>query len=159
MSEARINESELLATAVVGDVTSPSMAANPYEVDADGRPVVPVGMGGVCYNVKVGMSALGWAGDQVEPGVSIANPVDAANEALNIFACVGNRVVVRTGAAAAAEGVVTGKHEAFLAYKHVLAHLDDDALEKVVPGDVFHVRACGRGMRVPELPEVACHSL
>ena len=41
---ARINEGELLVTAVVGDVTSPSMAANPYEVDADGRPVVPIGM-------------------------------------------------------------------------------------------------------------------
>src|SRR5437764_11238763 len=104
MSEAaRINESELLSTAVVGEVTSPSMAANPYEIDADGRPVVPVGVGGVCYNVKVGMSALGWAGDQVEPGISIANVAAPANEALNVFACVGNRAIVRNGDAAGAE--------------------------------------------------------
>jgi len=156
---ARINEAELLVTAVVGDVTSPSMAANPYEVDADGRPVVPVGMGGVCYNVKVGMSALGWAGDQVEPGVSIANAVAPANEALNVFACVGNRAVVRSGDAAGVEGVVVGKHEVFMGAKHVLVHLDDGALERVVPGDSVLVRANGRGMRVAERPQIACHSL
>jgi hypothetical protein len=105
------------------------------------------------------MSALGWAGDQVEPGVSIANAAEPANEALNLFACVGNRVVVRTGAATGAGGVVVGKHEEFMGYKHVLVHVDDDALEQIVPGDVLRIRACGRGMRVSELPQVACHSL
>jgi hypothetical protein len=156
---ARINESELLVTAVVGEVTSPSMAANPYEVDADGRPVVPVGMGGVCFNVKVGMSALDWAGDQVEPGASIANAAAPANEALNVFACVGNRAVVRSGDAAGVEGVVTGKHEVFMGAKHVLVHFDDGALERIVPGDSVRVRANGRAMRVEDTPEIACHSL
>jgi Domain of unknown function (DUF4438) len=156
---ARINEDELLVTAVVGEVTSPSMAVNPYEVGAGGEPVVPVGAGGVCYNVKVGMDALGWAGDQVEPGVSIANPAGPANEALNVFACVGNRVRVRSGDAAGVEGIVTGKHEAFMGYKHVLVHVDDGALARLVPGDTLVVRAHGRGMRVDGLPQVACHSL
>jgi hypothetical protein len=156
---ARINVDELLVTAVVGEVTSPSMGSNPYEVGADGMPAVPVGVGGICYNVRVGMSALGWAGDQVEPGVSIANPAAAANEALNVFACVGNRVVVRSGDGAGSAGVVVGKHEAFMASKHVLVHLGDGALERVVPGDSFLVRAHGRGMRVECLPQVACHSL
>jgi uncharacterized protein DUF4438 len=160
MSElARINEDELLVTAVVGHVTSPSMTVNPYEVAAEGIPVVPVGAGGVCLNVRVGMDALGWAGDQVEPGASIANPAAPANEALNLFACVGNRAVVRTGDASGAEGVVTGKHEAFMGYRHVLVHLDEEALERVVPGDTFVVRAHGRGMSVDGLPQVACHSL
>ena len=71
---ARSTRPSCCVTALVGDVTSPSMSMNPYEVAADGTPFVPVGTGGVCYNVKVGMSALGWAADQVEPGVSIANP-------------------------------------------------------------------------------------
>ena len=160
MSQAApINESELLVTAVVGEVTSPSMAANPYEVDADGRPVVPVGMGGVCYNVKIGMSVLGWAGDQVEPGISIANAAAPANEALNLFACVGNRAVVRSGDAAGVEGVVVGKHEVFMGAKHVLVHVDDGTLERVVPGDTVLVRANGRGMRVADRTEIACHSL
>jgi hypothetical protein len=156
---ARINENELLVTAVVGEVTSPSMGSNPYDVAADGAPVVPIGVGGIAYNVRVGMSALGWAGDQVEPGVSLANPVAAANEALNVFACVGNRAVVRTGDAAGSEGVVVGKHETFMASKHVLVHLDVGALEQVAPGDSFVVRAHGRGMQVQGLPQIACHSL
>lgn len=154
-----INRDELLVTALVGEVTSPSLPLNPYEVDADGKPFVPVGVGGVCYNVKVGMDALGWVSDQVEPGVSIADPAERENDALNVYACVGNRAVVRTGAAVGAEGVVTGKHEGFLSYKHVLVHLEDDALEQVAPGDDLLVRACGRGMRVEAFPQIACHSL
>ena len=156
---ARINGDELLVTAVVGEVTSPSMDSNPYEIGADGVPSVPIGVGGICYNVRVGMSALGWVGDQVEPGVSLAHPVAAANEALNVFACVGNRAVVRSGDAAGAEGAVVGKHEAFMASKHVLVHLDERALEQVAPGDSFLIRAHGRGMRVDGLPRIACHSL
>jgi hypothetical protein len=156
---ARINENELLVTAVVGDVTSPSMGSAPYEVGADGLPAVPVGVGGISYNVRVGMSALGWAGDQVEPGVSIANGDPAANEALNVFACVGNRVVVRSGDAAGAEGTVVGKHEVFMGSKHVLVHLDEQVLEQVVPGDRLLVRAHGRGMRVERPTQIACHSL
>ena len=159
MSAARANLDELVVTAVVGDVTTPVMAENPYEVGADGTPFVPVGAGGICYNVKVGMAAMGWAADQVEPGVSIANANPAANDALAVFACVGNPVAVRTGAAAGAAGTVTGKHESFRAYKHVLVHVGDDALEQIAPGDELLVRACGRGMAVPDAPGVACHSL
>ena len=65
-------------------------------------PFVSVGAGGICYNVRVGMTRSAGPADQVEPGVSIANPAAPANEALNLFACVGNRVVVRSGAAAGA---------------------------------------------------------
>ncbi|HSD03871.1 MAG TPA: DUF4438 domain-containing protein [Gaiellales bacterium] len=159
MSAARANLDELVVTAVVGEVTTPVMAENPYEIGADGTPFVPVGPGGICYNVKVGMAALGWAADQVEPGLSIANPDPSANDALAVFACVGNAVTVRSGAAAGATGTVTGKHESFRAYKHVLVHVSDDVLDQVVPGDQLLVRACGRGMSVEGAPGVACHSL
>jgi len=159
VTHAAINDGELLRTALVGDVTSPVLGVNPYDVTADGVPFVPVGAGGICYTVAAGSPAAGWAADQVEPGASIANPDAAANEALLLHACVGNGVAVRTGAAAGTRGVVTGKHEAFHAYKHVLVHLERDALEAVVPGDRFVVHAMGRGMNVPELPELTCHSL
>jgi hypothetical protein len=154
-----INAHELVRAALVGEVTSPVLGSSPYDVDRDGRPFVPVGAGGICYSVKVGSPAAGWAADQVEPGVSIANSADPANEALLLYACVGNAVTVRTGAAAGARGVVTGKHEAFQLYKHVLVHLDADALERVAPGDQLVVHAHGRGMRVEGLPDVTCHSL
>jgi hypothetical protein len=135
------------------------MGINPYDVSADGVPFVSGGAGGVCYTVTVGSEARGWAADQVEPGASIANPDAAANEALLLYACVGNRVTVRSGDAAGAIGVVTGKHEAFHAYKHVLVHLAADALDALVPDDRLVVRAIGRGMKIDELPELTCHSL
>jgi hypothetical protein len=159
VSVAVINREELVVTAVLGEVTSPAMEGNPYEVTADGEPVVPVGAGGICYNVRVGMPALGWAAEAVEPGASISHPVEAANTALNVFACVGNRATVRTGAAAGASGTVTGKHEAFRAFQHVLVHLPAPDLERLVPGDQLLVRAWGRGLRLPDLPRIACHSL
>jgi hypothetical protein len=160
MAFATINRNELLRTVVVGEVTSPELPSlNPYEVSADGAPFVPVGAGGVCYTVRVGMPALGWAADQVEPGASIAHPSPSANEALSVFACVGNAARVRSGAAAGAEGTVVGKHEAFHAYKHVLVHLADEVLEELLPGDTVRVAACGRGTSVEGFPEVACHSL
>lgn len=156
---APINRSQLLRTALVGDVTNPVMTVNPYDVDADGAPFVSVGAGGVQYRVRVGMAAGGWAADQVEPGASIANPVAAANEALLVYACVGNRATVRTGAAQNADGVVVGKHEAFHAYKHVLVHFPDTVLAQLVPGDRIVVEAEGRGMSLPDSPRIACHSL
>jgi Domain of unknown function (DUF4438), N-terminal/Domain of unknown function (DUF4438), C-terminal len=159
VSAAGANLEELVVTAVTGEVTTPVMSENPYEVGADGTPFVPVGAGGICYNVRVGMGAMGWAADQVEPGVSIANPDPAANDALAVFACVGNPVAVRTGAAAGAAGTVIGKHESFRAYKHVLVHVDDETLERIAPGDELLVRACGRGMAVAGAPGIACHSL
>lgn len=159
LDQAAINREELVITALLGEVTSPAMDGNPYEVTANGEPVVPVGAGGICYNVRVGMPALGWAAEGVEPGVSISHPVDNANAALNVFACVGNRVTVRTGGAAGAVGTVTGKHEAFRGFQHVLVYLDAGTLERLLPGDQLLVRACGRGMRVPAMPGIACHSL
>jgi len=156
---AAINREELVVTALLGQISSPEMSGNPYEITARGEPIVPVGGGGICYNVRVGMLASGWAADQVDPGISIANPQESANGALHVFACVGNRVTIRTGAAAGKYGVVTGKHEAFMAFQHVLVHVDGETLEQMLPGDQMLVRACGRGMRIPALPDVACHSL
>ena len=154
-----INARELVRASYVGEVTSAVLGPSPYDVSRDGVPFVPIGAGGVCYTVQVGAPAAGWAADQVEPGVSIANPADPANDALMLYACIGNAVTVRSGAAAGARGVVTGKHEAFQLYKHVLVHLDREALELVAPGDSLVVHGCGRGMRIGALPDVACHSL
>lgn len=155
----RDNADLLVETRVMGQVTSPELSAGVYAVDRDGLPFVPIGSGGIKYNVKVGMSAFGWAGDQVEPGVSLAHPQAAANAALSTFACVGNTVQVRTGMAAGALGTVTGKHEEFVTYQHVLVDFDEETLAKLCPGDQAVVRAHGTGLALADASDVTLHSL
>jgi hypothetical protein len=144
---------------LVGWVSQPEMASSPYLTDMDGRAFVPVGCQGVRYNVRVGMPAFGWEADRVQPGASVAHPDAAANRALSLFACVGNRVKVRTGAAAGALGVVTGKHEEFQRFQEVLVDLPQAALELLAPGDEVAIEAVGRGLRPCPSPAVTAHSL
>jgi hypothetical protein len=144
---------------LVGWVSQPEMESSPYLTDSDGRAFVPVGCQGVRYNVRVGMPAFGWEADRVQPGASVAHPDAAANRALSLFACVGNRVKVRTGAAAGAVGVVTGKHEEFQRFQEVLVDLPTAALELLAPGDQVAIEAVGRGFRPCPSPAVAAHSL
>ncbi|MGA7088048.1 MAG: DUF4438 domain-containing protein [Candidatus Dormiibacterota bacterium] len=150
---------ELVQTLLLGEVTSPELEKSVYEVDSEGRAFVPIGCGGVRYNVKVGMSAFGWAADQVQPGASIANPLVAANRALNTYSCVGNRVRVHSGNAAGAVGLVTGKHERFGGFQQVVIDLPQPALELLAPGDQVVVEAVGRGLAVDGIPAVSLHSL
>ena len=101
---------------------------------------------------------MGWAADQVEPGVSIANADPAANDALDVFACVGNRVsCARARRRAPPDG--DRKARVVPRVQARLVHVGDDVLEQIAPGDELLVRACGRGMTVPDAPGVACHSL
>jgi hypothetical protein len=150
---------ELVQTMLLGEVTSPELETSVYQVDTEGRAFVPIGCGGVRYNVKVGMSAFGWVADQVQPGASIANPAPAANRALSTYACVGNQVRVRSGDAAGAVGLVTGKHERFGGFQHVLIDLSQPALDVLAPGDQVVVEAVGRGLIVDAVPAVSLHSL
>ena len=64
----------------------------------DGRADVLPGMYGIAYNARVGDRAFGWAGDHVEPGVSIANPDEKADFALHYLTCIGNEATVTSRA-------------------------------------------------------------
>jgi hypothetical protein len=130
-----------------------------YVVSRDGHPLVPFGCGGIHYNVAVGMPVFGWAADQAQPGVSIENPEPSANAALNVFACLGNPAVMHSGAAEGAVGIVTGKHEEFNAFRHVLVDFPLSVMELLAPGDEVVVGASGVGLQVPDLPNVTFHSL
>ncbi len=153
------NLDRLVETRVAGEVTNPYLPESVYRVDRTGEAYVPVGSGGVHYNVRVGMGVSAFAADQVQPGVSIANPVAAANQALSTFACVGNSARVTTGAAKGAVGVVTGRHEEFSCFQHVLVDFEDEALRVLCPGDQVVVHALGVGLRPDSLAEVDCHSM
>lgn len=154
------NRDRLVAMSLMGQVISPSypaIPAIPHQIDHEGKPRLLPSLGGIVYNVKIGDPVFGWAGDNIEPGVAIKAPDAAANQALNLFACVGNEAVVMTGGAKGARGVVTGKSGRFA--EHVIIHFAPDVLEQMVFGDKIVVRACGVGMTIDEFPGIRLKSL
>lgn len=155
-----INRDRLIKMSVMGIVTSPaypSIPAIPHQIDREGKPRLLPSLGGIVYNVKIGDSVFGWAGDNIEPGVAIKATEAPANEALNVFSCVGNEAVVMSGNAKGAKGVVTGKSGRFS--EHVILHFDRDVLEQLTYGDKIVVRACGVGMAMTEHPGIRLKSL
>ncbi len=148
------NLSQLVKISVLGEIANPAMPglpASPYLVSADGEPLLVPAFGGIVYNVKLGDRALGWAGELIQPGVSIKTGGNA-NTALGVFACLGNKARVVSGAASGATGVVTGKSGRFA--EHVICHFDDAALEKMAPGDKIQVQAHGVGMQLADFPDI-----
>ena len=148
------NVTQLVKISVLGEIANPAMPglpASPYLVSADGEPLLVPAFGGLVYNVKLGDRALGWAGELIQPGVSIKTGGNA-NTALGVFACLGNKARVVSGAAAGATGIVTGKSGRFA--EHVICHFDDAALEKMAPGDKIQVQAHGVGMQLADFPAI-----
>lgn len=139
-----------VAVNLAGVAESPAVGGTPYRIDVDGRPYVPVGDGGIVLGVALGDLVTAAVGDHVAPGVTVGHPDQPARHALTSYACVGNPVVVRDGAAAGAEGVVFGKRGED---GRVLVWLPDEALERLRPGDGLRVRAHGQGARLDGLPD------
>ena len=148
------NETALVKISVLGEIANPAMPglpASPYFVSADGEPMLVPTFGGIVYNVKLGDRAMGWAGELIQPGVSIKAGGNA-NTALGVFACVGNKARVVNGAASGATGVVSGKSGRFA--EHVICHFDDAALERMAPGDKVQVQAHGVGLQLADFPDI-----
>jgi hypothetical protein len=105
----RTNRDRLVIVSVQGMV-APHVRRQAFGIDADGVPFVLPGVGGITYNVRVGDSAFGWAGDHVEPGVSTAADYDKRgdqkNRAYNVLACIGNKARVISGDAKGALGSI-----------------------------------------------------
>jgi Domain of unknown function (DUF4438), N-terminal/Domain of unknown function (DUF4438), C-terminal len=150
-AQLRTNEESLVEMSVLGEVSAPVSRAD-WRVGPDGLPTLLPGVGGITYNCKVGDSALSWAADHVEPGVSVKTKDPDQNAALNLMACVGNVGRVVGGDAKGAEGVVTGKHGGI---DHVLMDFPDEALDALAIGDRIQVRSRGLGLKLLDLPHVA----
>lgn len=154
------NASDLVAVSVAGKIANPAFSglpAEPYRLTADGTPFLWPTFGGIVYNVSVGDAAFGWSGDCIHPSVSIAHPDGNKNRGLNIFACVGNRATVVTGAARGATGTVTGKSGRFS--DQVIVHFDRATRERLAVDDTIMVAAEGVGLALPDHPGVALKSL
>jgi hypothetical protein len=138
-----------VAVNMLGVIEHPTLGETPYRVDADGRPYVPVGDGGLVFGVRLGDPVSALAGDHVAPGACLVHPEPAARHALVSYACIGDPVEVRTGRAAGAAGAVAGKRgEA----GRVIVAFGQDDLARMRPGDQVSVRTCGQGWRHPGVP-------
>jgi len=70
-----------VAVNMLGVVEHPVLGDTPYRVDADGRPYLPVGDGGLVLGVRLGDPVAGLAGDHVAPGACLVHPEPAARHA------------------------------------------------------------------------------
>jgi hypothetical protein len=144
----RTNSSDLVRMAITGFISAPTLDRSPYRPDTEGIGTVLIGMSGIVYNARVGDPAYGWAGDHVEPGVSIAHPDSDVDHAMHYLTCVGNEAVVASGPALGARGVVTGEHA------RLLIDFDPDTLEQLAVGDRILIKSWGRGMKLLDAPGV-----
>ncbi len=153
----RMNTDKLVEISVMGEISSPGVTpGSPWRVGHDGVPRVVVGSGGITYNVRVGAPALGWAGDHVEPCVSVRNPDERGSGALNVYATLGNEARLVTGDGKGGVGVVTGKHGGI---EHVMVDFPDETLDKMMIGDRMLIRAFGVGLQFLDYPDVRAMSL
>ena len=144
----KTNADQLVALAVAGEISQPGYRYPGYSPDNDGTARVLPGMAGVLYNVRVGDPAFGWAGDHVEPGVSVASSDLDIDFALHYLSCIGNRAVVTSGEAKGATGIVTGEHA------RILIDFGPDVNELLCVGDRIQIRAEGRGLALTEYPHI-----
>lgn len=149
----RTNADKLVSMAVAGTVSAPSLRYPGYIPDNDGKSVILPGMSGITYNVRAGDPAFGWAGDHVEPGVSIAAVNEGHDFALHYLTCMGNMAVVTSGLAAGARGVVTGEHA------RILIDFDSEVYDGLSVGDNVQIMACGRGLRLLDYPHIELKKL
>ena len=78
----RTNADRLVHISVMGQIAAPGfpgLPAEPYRLDADGKPFLLPTYGGIVYNVSVGDSAYGWLAGCIHPGT----PWNAAEPGLD----------------------------------------------------------------------------
>lgn len=150
----KTNRDKVVKWSVMGKIHHP--IGGGYRITHEGVPMVLPATGGISYNVKIGDSAFGWAGDHVEPGVSIRNENKDENAALMTFACIGNEAKVVSGEAAGEKGYVTGMHGGI---DHVLICFEQSTLEKLTIDDKIMIKAYGQGLSLDKHPEVKLMSI
>ena len=142
------NVESLIQMAVAGYVSQPSFKNPGYIPNNDGKSVIYPGMFGVVNNVKVGDKAFGWAGDHIEPGVSIDSEHINEHFALHYMVCTGNKAIVRSGEAKGSIGIVTGEHA------RNLVHFEQKTLDKICVGDQNDIITHGRGLKLLDFPDI-----
>ena len=148
ISNIKTNEKQLIKMSICGYATQPSFKNPGYIPNNDGQAVIYPGMFGVVNNVKVGDKAFGWAGDHIEPGVSIDSENLNEHFALHYLVCTGNQAIVRSGEAKGSIGIVTGEHA------RNLVHFNQKILNKICIGDQIDIITHGRGLKLLDFPNI-----
>lgn len=149
----KTNRKQLVKMAVSGKVSPPERGGG-FGVDSNGKPFFVPGTGGICYNVIVGDTAFGWAGDHIEPGVSTRatkKSRENQNAAYNFLACIGNEAKIVSGDAKDAIGRVTGHHGGS---ERVMIDFPEDAMEKMTHDDTIMIKSIGQGLELTDYPEI-----
>ncbi len=151
------NREQLVMTAVQGGV-SPANQWAPFEIGADGEIFAWPSTGGITYNVKVGDSVFGWAGEHLEPGVSatLSHKNRKAEAGFQFLSCCGNEVRVISGEAKGAKGTVIGHHGGV---EHLMLDFPDETLDLLTCDDKFLVRGYGQGLKLVDHPDVHIYNL
>jgi hypothetical protein len=137
----------VVATNLGGVIESAELESSPHRIDLDGRPYVPTGDGGIVLGVRLGDSVFATDADHAAPGACLVHREQPARHALTSFACLGNPVTVRSGAAAGERGVVLGKRGEL---GRVIACFPQGVLAQLAPGDGVVVRGLGQGAQLPQ---------
>jgi hypothetical protein len=135
----------LVSVNMAAVVEQASVGPDPYRINCDGAPYVPVGDGGVVLGVRLGDGVWDHLGDHAAPGACLVHGDPAAGHALAAQACIGNAVTMRTGQAAGETGVVIGKRGEG---GRVIATFAQAVLSRLRPGD--QVSVCSRGQGAPD---------
>lgn len=143
------NAARLVTQVLAGQIWPALADRHGYRTGPDGQPFVLPGMGGVTLGVHCGDPATGYASDHLEPGASIRHPDPAANMAVQFLSCVGNQVLVDTGAVAGATGHVIGQHA------YVLADFPEPVTARLTTGDMVSILATGQGLQLLDHPSIA----
>lgn len=155
----RTNKDKVVKLSVQGKVAFPA-GSRGHSIDAEGKPFVLPSIGGISYNVKVGHSAFGWAGDHIEPGVSTLVDEEKRygfhNSSYHFYSCVGNEAVVVTGDAKGKKGIVTGHHGGA---EHVMIDFPDEVVEKLNMDDKFLIKGWGQGLKLLDYPDILVYSI
>jgi hypothetical protein len=149
----KTNREKLVMMSISGKV-SPAERGGAFNIDYNGKPSFMPGTGGICYNVLVGDSAFGWAGEHIEPGVSTRaaqKADDSPNPAYNFLACIGNTARLTSGEAKGETGVVTGHHGGS---ERVMIDFLKDVMDKMTHDDGILIKSCGQGLCLFDYPEV-----
>ncbi|TLS67874.1 DUF4438 domain-containing protein [Mariprofundus erugo] len=153
----KTNRKQLVMTAVQGGV-APAHQWAPFEVGSGGEVFSWPSTGGITYNVKIGDSVFGWAGEHIEPGVSstLSHSNRKVEAGYHFLACCGNQVRVISGEAKGEFGTVLGHHGGV---NHLMIDFPDATLEKLTCDDKFLVRGYGQGLQLIDHPDVYLYNL